>query len=139
MKALSLACCDDILDKFPERENTIIGAKGVYLSGGETQRIAIARAILKNAKIVILDEASAAADPENEYEIQRAFSSLMKDKTVIMIAHRLSSIRNADEILVVDGGKIVECGTDKELMAANGRYKEFQDMFAKATDWRVYD
>ena len=139
MKALSLACCDDILAKFPERENTIIGAKGVHLSGGETQRIAIARAILKNAKIVILDEASAAADPENEYEIQRAFSSLMKDKTVIMIAHRLSSIRNADEILVVDGGKIIERGTDKELMAANGRYKEFQDMFAKATDWRVYD
>ena len=139
MKALSLARCDDILDKFPERENTEIGAKGVHLSGGEIQRIAIARAILKNAKIVILDEASAAADPENEYEIQQAFSSLMKGKTVIMIAHRLSSIRNADEILVVENGKIIERGTDKELMEANGRYKEFQDMFAKANDWRVYD
>ena len=139
MKALSLARCDDILDKFPERENTIIGAKGVHLSGGEIQRIAIARAILKDAKIVILDEASAAADPENEYEIQRAFSSLMKGKTVIMIAHRLSSIRKADEILVVDGGQIIERGTDNELMARNGRYKEFQDMFTKTSDWRVYD
>ncbi len=139
MKALELAQCNDILEKFKDREHTVIGSKGVYLSGGETQRIAIARAILKDAKIVILDEASAATDPENEYEIQKAFTNLMKNKTVIMIAHRLSSIRNVDEILVVDNGDIVERGNDKELMAKNGRYKMLQDIFAKANDWRVYD
>jgi len=87
---LFLTRCDDILDKFKTRENTIIGSKGVYLSGGEIQRIAIARAILKDAKIIILDEASAASDPENEHEIQLAFSNLIKEKTVIIIAHRLS-------------------------------------------------
>lgn len=139
LKALSQAKCDDILDKFEKREHTIIGSKGVHLSGGEIQRIAIARAILKNANIIILDEASAAADPENEYEIQQAFSNLMKDKTVIMIAHRLSSIRNVDEILVVDSGKIIERGTDKELIQLNGRYKALQDLFSKANNWRVYD
>lgn len=139
LEALSEARCDEILDKFPERENTVIGSKGVHLSGGEIQRIAIARAILKDAPIIILDEASAAADPENEYEIQRAFSSLMKDKTVIMIAHRLTSIRNVDEILVVDRGKIIERGTDEELMKLNGKYAMLQNMFRKANDWRVYD
>lgn len=139
MRALELARCNDILDKFPERENTIIGAKGVHLSGGEIQRIAIARAILKDAKIIILDEASAAADPENEFEIQRAFSGLMRGKTVIMIAHRLSSIRNVDEIIVIEEGKISERGNDKELMEKGGRYKELQDMFSGANEWRVYD
>lgn len=137
MQALHAAKCDDILDKFDTRENTVIGAKGVHLSGGETQRIAIARAILKNANIIILDEASAAADPENEYEIQQAFSNLMKDKTVIMIAHRLSSIRNVDEILVIDNGKIIERGTDTELMKKDGKYKQLQELFSKANDWRV--
>lgn len=137
MKALSAAKCDDILDKFETRENTVIGAKGVHLSGGETQRIAIARAILKNAGIVILDEASAAADPENEYEIQQAFSNLMKNKTVIMIAHRLSSIKQVDEILVIDKGAVIERGNDKELMQADGRYKQLQNLFSKANDWRV--
>lgn len=137
MQALSAARCDDILAKFDTRENTIIGAKGVHLSGGETQRIAIARAILKDAKIIILDEASAAADPENEYEIQQAFSNLMKNKTVIMIAHRLSSIRKVDEILVIDNGKIVENGTDEELMKLDGRYKKLQTLFSRANDWRV--
>lgn len=137
MKALSAAKCDDILDKFETRENTVIGAKGVHLSGGETQRIAIARAILKNAGIVILDEASAAADPENEYEIQQAFSNLMKNKTVIMIAHRLSSIKQVDEILVIDKGAVIERGNDKELMQTDGRYKQLQNLFSKANDWRV--
>lgn len=137
MDALEKARCTDILDKFPEREHTVIGSKGVYLSGGETQRIAIARAILKNANIIILDEASAAADSENEYEIQQAFSNLMKDKTVIMIAHRLSSIRNVDEILVVDEGKIVERGSDDELMKKDGHYKKLQTLFAKANEWKV--
>ena len=139
MRAFALAGCDEILEKFDARENTIIGSEGVYLSGGETQRIAIARAILKDAPIVILDEASAAADPENEYEIQRAFSNLMKGKTVIMIAHRLSSIRGVDEILVIDKGEVIERGNHKELMEKETRYKKLQELFAKANDWRIYD
>ena len=137
MTAMSLAGCDSILDKFSEREQTQIGTKGVYLSGGEKQRIAIARAILKDAKIIIMDEASAAVDPENEYELQRAFSNLIKDKTVIMIAHRLPSIRNVDEILVMDNGEIIERGTDRELMALAGEYKKLQSLYNKANKWRV--
>lgn len=137
MTAMSLAGCDSILDKFSEREQTQIGTKGVYLSGGEKQRIAIARAILKDAKIIIMDEASAAVDPENEYELQRAFSNLIKDKTVIMIAHRLPSIRNVDEILVMDNGEIIERGTDRELMTLDGEYKKLQSLYSKANEWRV--
>ena len=137
MDALDAANCTSILDKFPQREMTVIGAKGVYLSGGEVQRIAIARAILKNANIVIMDEASAAADPENEYELQQAFQKLMRGKTVIMIAHRLSSIQNVDQILFVQNGKVVEQGTHNELMACNGRYKNFQDVYCKANQWRL--
>jgi len=137
MTAMNLAGCNSILDKFSEREQTQIGTKGVYLSGGEKQRIAIARAILKNAKIIIMDEASAAVDPENEYELQRAFSNLIKDKTVIMIAHRLPSIRNVDEILVMDNGEIIERGTDRELMALDGEYKKLQSLYSKANEWRV--
>lgn len=137
MRALRLARCEDILDKFDTRENTLIGAKGVHLSGGEMQRIAIARAILKDAPILILDEASAAADPENEYEIQQAFSNLMKDKTVIMIAHRLSSIKNADEILVLEKGAVVERGTHRALMELQGRYFTLQSLYQEANDWKV--
>lgn len=137
MTAMNLAGCNSILDKFSEREQTQIGTKGVYLSGGEKQRIAIARAILKDAKIIIMDEASAAVDPENEYELQRAFSNLIKDKTVIMIAHRLPSIRNVDEILVMGNGEIIERGTDRELMALDGEYKKFQSLYNKANEWRV--
>ena len=137
MTAMRLAGCDSILDKFSEREQTQIGTKGVYLSGGEKQRIAIARKILKDAKIIIMDEASAAVDPENEYELQRAFSNLIKDKTVIMIAHRLPSIRNVDEILVMDNGEIIERGTDRELMALDGEYKKLQSLYSKANEWRV--
>ena len=137
MTAMNLAGCNSILDKFSEREQTQIGTKGVYLSGGEKQRIAIARAILKDAKIIIMDEASAAVDPENEYELQRAFSNLIKDKTVIMIAHRLPSIRNVDEILVMDNGEIIERGTDRELMTLDGEYKKLQSLYNKANEWRV--
>ena len=133
MTAMNLAGCNSILDKFSEREQTQIGTKGVYLSGGEKQRIAIARAILKDAKIIIMDEASAAVDPENEYELQRAFSNLIKD----MIAHRLPSIRNVDEILVMDNGEIIERGTDRELMALDGEYKKLQSLYNKANEWRV--
>ena len=137
MRALKLAGCDLILDKFPERENTVIGSKGVYLSGGEKQRIAIARAILKDSKIIIMDEASASIDPDNEFELQKAFKNLMKDKTVIMIAHRLSTIKDLDEILVMNSGKIIERGSDKELMSQDTSYKRLQEMFNSANEWRV--
>lgn len=137
MEAFRRAGCSSILDKFKDRENTMIGSKGVYLSGGEKQRIGIARAILKDARIVIMDEASAAVDPENEHELQKAFAELMKDKTVIMIAHRLTSVRNVDEILVIEGGKVIERGNDKELMERDSRYRFFQNLYAQANDWRV--
>ena len=135
--ALRLAGCESILEKFPEREHTLIGSKGVYLSGGEKQRIAIARAILKDAKIVIMDEASASIDPDNEYELQKAFQYLMKEKTVIMIAHRLSSIKSVDEILVLSEGKIVERGNHNELMAKHRVYKQLVTNYENANDWRL--
>lgn len=135
--AMKLAGCEEIIAKFPKKENTVLGSKGIYLSGGEKQRIAIARAILKDSKILIMDEASASIDPDNEHELQKAFKNLMKGKTVIMIAHRLSSIKAVDEILVLEKGKIVERGTDRELREGNTRYKELQDMFNSANDWRV--
>ncbi len=137
MEALRLAQCDEILDKLERREHTVIGSKGVHLSGGEVQRIAIARAILKDAKIIILDEASAAADPENEHELQLAFANLMKGKTVIMIAHRLSSITGVNEILVIDEGKVIERGSHKQLMAYDSAYKKLQEEYAQANEWRV--
>lgn len=137
MEALRLANCQSILDKFPEREHTMIGSKGVYLSGGEVQRVAIARAILKNAHIVILDEALAASDPENEFEIQKALAHLIKGKTVIMIAHRLSAITEVDEILFIEHGQVAERGDHLSLMAQNGRYKALQDMYRQSNDWRV--
>ncbi|MGI6463871.1 MAG: ABC transporter ATP-binding protein [Candidatus Scatomorpha sp.] len=137
--AMRLAGVDGIISKFKDREDTMIGSKGVYLSGGEKQRIAIARAILKDAKIVIFDEASAAIDPDNEHELQKAFSNLMKEKTVIMIAHRLTSIKNVDEILVMEEGKIIERGSDKELMERDSVYKHFQETYKIANDWRVAD
>lgn len=137
MKALEYAMCNSILDKFEQRENTVIGSKGVYLSGGEVQRIAIARAILKDAPIVILDESSAASDPENEYEMQQAFSKLMKDKTVIMIAHRLSSIKDVDEILFIENGEVIERGSHQTLMEIAGKYHRFYRLFEQANDWRI--
>lgn len=137
MAALKSAGCDSIIEKFPDKENTIIGSKGIYLSGGEKQRIAIARAILKNSKIIIMDEASAAIDPDNEHELQKAFKNLMKDKTVIMIAHRLSSIRDVDEILVLENGQIIERGSDEELMQNDSTYKQLQKMYNSANKWRV--
>lgn len=137
MEALALANCESILAKFPEREHTVIGSKGVYLSGGEVQRVAIARAILKNAPIVILDEALAATDPENEFEIQQGLANLIKGKTVIMIAHRLSAITEVDEILFIEHGRVTERGDHASLMARNGRYKALQDMYRQSNDWRV--
>ena len=137
LKALSLAGCDEIIAKFKDGENTIIGSKGVYLSGGEKQRIAIARAILKNSPIVIMDEASAAIDADNEYELQKAFKNLMKDKTVIMIAHRMTSIRNVDEIIVLENGRIVERGDNDSLLSAQGLYSRLVNLYETANDWRV--
>ncbi len=137
MNAMSLAGCDEIIAKFKMREDTIIGSKGVYLSGGEKQRIAIARAILKNSPIVIMDEAGAAIDADNEYELQKAFKNLMKDKTVIMIAHRLTSIQSVDEILVLEDGKIVERGSNESLLKKQGLYSRLLHLYKSANDWRV--
>ncbi|MDU4969981.1 MAG: ATP-binding cassette domain-containing protein, partial [Atopobium minutum] len=137
MQALYLAGCDDILDKFPERERTLIGSKGVYLSGGEKQRIAIARAMLKNSPIVVMDEASAAIDADNEYKLQQSFKNLMKDKTVIMIAHRLSSIQDVDEIIVLEQGALVERGSHAELMAQDSTYKQLVELYNTTNDWRL--
>lgn len=137
LNALHLAGCDNILNRFKDRENTIIGSKGVYLSGGEKQRIAIARAILKDTKIVIFDEASASLDAINEFELQKAFKILMKNKTVIMIAHRLSSIKNVDEILVIENGAIIERGKHEELLNNKGKYSNYWNKYLKANDWRI--
>ena len=135
--ALSAAQCDDIIAKLPNGINTVIGAKGVYLSGGEMQRIAIARAILKDSPIIVLDEATAFADPENEALVQKAFEKLLKNKTVIMIAHRLSTVQNADVIFVIDGGKIVQQGTHKELSEKDGLYKNMWLDYQKSVKWKV--
>lgn len=136
-EALKLAQCNDIIAKLPDGLNTIIGAKGTYLSGGEMQRISLARAILKNSKIIILDEATAFSDPENEYLIQKAFTNLSKNKTVIMIAHRLSTVKNADKILVVSDGKIVEEGTHDSLLKEDGIYTKMWNDYQKSVKWRV--
>lgn len=137
MEAMNLAGCDEIISKFKEKENTIIGSKGVYLSGGEKQRIAIARAILKKSPIVIMDEASASIDADNEYKLQKAFKNLMKDKTVIMIAHRMSSIKNVDEIIVIENGKVAEKGNNTSLLKKQGLYSRLLNLYETANDWRV--
>ena len=136
-RALALARCEEFKDKFPAGYDTVIGADGVKLSGGDCQRVAIARLFLKDPKILILDEASAAADPENEYEIQKAFSNLMKGRTTIMIAHRMSSIRGVDEILFIEGGKVVERGDHDALMKEDGRYARFVNLYHEANEWRI--
>ncbi|WP_077075561.1 ABC transporter ATP-binding protein [Aedoeadaptatus urinae] len=136
-RALALARCEEFKEKFSTGYDTVIGAEGVKLSGGECQRVAIARLFLKDPKILILDEASAAADPENEYEIQKAFSNLMKGRTTIMIAHRMSSIRGVDEILFIEGGKVVERGNHDALMNEDGRYARFVNLYHEANEWRI--
>lgn len=122
MEALRSAQCMDIIEKFPDGVNTVIGTKGVYLSGGEQQRIAIARAVLKNAPVLILDEATAFADQDNEAKVQAAFGELAKGKTVIMIAHRLSTVANADCIYVIEDGQIAESGKRGELCEKGGLF-----------------
>lgn len=135
--ALHKAQCDDIITKLPDGIDTVIGTKGVYLSGGEQQRIAIARVMLKNAPIIILDEATAFADPENEFLVQRAFEELSKGKTVIMIAHRLTTVRNADRIFVLKDGRIEESGTHDSLAEKGGLYAKMWQDYQTSVSWKV--
>ena len=137
LAALRTAQCMDIIKKFPEGVHTVIGTKGVYLSGGEQQRIAIARAVLKNAPILILDEATAFADPDNEAKVQAAFAELAKGKTVIMIAHRLSTVADADCIYVVRDGQIEEAGTRDELCARDGLFAKMWQDYQSSVQWKV--
>ena len=137
LAALKTAQCMDIIEKFPEGIHTVIGSKGVYLSGGEQQRIAIARAVLKNAPVLILDEATAFADPDNEAKVQAAFARLAKGKTVLMIAHRLSTVANADCIYVVQDGQIAESGTKDELCAQNGLFVRMWQDYQASVQWKV--
>ena len=137
LAAAHAAQCDDILEKLPQGLDTVVGARGVYLSGGEQQRIALARAILKDAPIVVLDEATAFADPENEALIQKAFARLTKDRTVIMIAHRLSTVVGADKILVLEGGRVTEQGTHGELITAGGLYTRMWADYNQAIQWKM--
>ena len=137
LAAAHAAQCDDILDKLPQGLDTVVGTKGIYLSGGEQQRIALARAILKDAPIVVLDEATAFADPENEQQIQKAFETLTKNKTVLMIAHRLSTVQNADSIIVLSGGKVAEQGSHKSLLALQGVYTAMWADYQRSAQWKV--
>ena len=137
LAALKTSQCMDIIEKFPEGIHTVIGSKGVYLSGGEQQRIAIARAVLKNAPVLILDEATAFADPDNEAKVQAAFGALAKGKTVIMIAHRLSTVVHADCIYVVEDGRIAESGTKDELCARGGLFARMWQEYQSSVAWKV--
>jgi ATP-binding cassette subfamily B protein len=137
VQALKDAMCWDIIEKLPDGINTMIGSKGTYVSGGEAQRISIARAFLKNAPILILDEATAFADPDNEIMVQQAFANLSKDKTLIMIAHRLSTVVNADKICVLTDGKIAESGKHEELLAKRGIYSHMWNEYQKSVNWKV--
>ena len=137
MAALKNAQCDDILEKLPDGMDTVIGTKGVYLSGGEQQRIAIARVMLKNTPIIILDEATAFADPDNETRVQAAFSKLSQGKTVIMIAHRIKTVEKADHIIAIENGRIVQEGTHKELLHRTGIYADFIHAREKASGWKL--
>jgi ATP-binding cassette subfamily B protein len=136
MKALEKAQCNDIIEKLENGVDTVIGRDGIYLSGGEMQRIAIARALLKNAPIIILDEATAFTDPENEFKIKQSFDELLKGKTVIMIAHRLSTIKNVDKIYLVDDGEIIESGKHEELLQKEGKYLRMWNEFTNSINWK---
>ena len=137
VEAAKKACCHDFISALPQGYDTVIGEGGSTLSGGEKQRISIARAMLKDAPIILLDEATASVDPENEVHLQQAISALVKNKTLIVIAHRLSTIRDADQILVVDNGKIVEKGVHDELIKQKGIYQKFWNIRQKARNWKL--
>ncbi|MBN1468459.1 MAG: ABC transporter ATP-binding protein [Fusobacteriaceae bacterium] len=137
IKIAGKAQAHEFISKLPQGYDTVIGKKGVYLSGGEQQRISIARALAKNSPIIILDEATSYADVENEEKIQKALNNLLKNKTVIIIAHRLSTIKNSDQILVFNDGKIIEEGKHEQLLALNGQYKKMWDMHLDAADWTI--
>ena len=135
--AAKAAQCHEFIEKLPDGYDTVIGTNNIHLSGGEKQRLVIARAILKDTPIIVLDEATAFADPENEQKIQTAFEELMKNKTVIIIAHRLSTVRGAQQIVVTDEGLVVETGTHDELLAAKGRYSRMWEQYTQATSWAI--
>jgi len=137
MEAAKKACCHDFIMEFPQGYDTLVGEGGGSLSGGQKQRISIARAILKDAPIIILDEATSSVDPENELQLQTAIEELTKRKTVIMIAHRLTTVRHADQILVLSGGKIAERGRHEELVEKNGLYREFLQVRKRAIGWSL--
>ena len=137
MDALKKAMCMDIIDKLPDGIHTMIGSKGTFVSGGEMQRLSIARAFLKKAPILILDEATAYADPDNESYVQQAFENLSKEKTVILIAHRLSTITNVNRIYVLKEGKIVESGNHTELVQKNGLYQHMWREYNQSVDWQI--
>lgn len=137
LRALEAAQCGDILEKLPDAVNTVIGTGGIYLSGGEQQRVAIARVILKDSPVVILDEATAFADPDNEVRVQKAFAELLKGRTVIMIAHRLSTVINADRIFVLADGKIAESGSGAELSSGDGIFAKMWSDYRKSVDWKI--
>ena len=135
--AAKQACCHDFITALPEGYETVIGENGASLSGGERQRISIARAIMKDAPVIILDEATANVDPENEKELMEAIAALTKEKTVLMIAHRLKTVRAADCIFVLDRGRIVQRGTHEELLREDGIYRRFVEARSEALSWRV--
>ena len=135
--AAKKACCHDFIMALPDGYETVIGEGGASLSGGEKQRISIARAMMKDAPVIFLDEATANVDPENENELVRAISALTREKTVIMIAHRLKTVKEADQILVVDQGRIVQQGTHDQLMNREGIYKNFIGQRREAASWKI--
>lgn len=137
VEAAKKACCHEFISALPDGYNTVIGEGGSTLSGGEKQRISIARAMLKDAPIILLDEATASVDPENEAHLQQAISALVKNKTLIVIAHRLSTIRDADQILVVDNGKIAQKGVHADLIQQKGIYQNFWNIRQKARNWKL--
>ena len=137
LSALHAAQCDDIIEKLPNGIDTLIGSEGTYLSGGEQQRVALARVILKDAPIIVLDEATAFADPENEALIQKALKTLTEGRTVIMIAHRLSTVVGADRIVVLEGGKVIEEGTHEELASGGGLYERMWKEYNQAVKWKI--
>ena len=137
VEAAKKACCDDFIEALPDGYDTVVGEGGASLSGGEKQRISIARAMLKDAPIIILDEATANVNPENEDRLQRAIEALTHEKTVLMIAHRLKTVRKADQILVLEDGRLVQQGTHEELLREDGLYRRFIELREQAEDWHI--